>query len=145
MYSFILPRKPKSYNTLNTTKRRDYTQALQNALTRYHGTINPLKGNLYGLVYHFFHKDSGLDADNLSKPVWDCLKSILFDDDKQIKWRTAGSFYLQSHDITLIDFSGIPSLIITDLLEAIETEDHILYVECGRFDISMVKINLEVL
>lgn len=103
----------------------------------------PLTIELYGLIYHFYRRNIGIDADNLSKPVWDGLKGLLFKDDKQVKLRIAGSFDLSANDLTVLDFSGLPGAVINSLLEAIETEDHVLYVECGNFTTDMIRLNLE--
>ena len=105
----------------------------------------PVKTELYGLVYHFYRRDIGIDADNLSKPIWDSLKGVLFEDDKQVKMRIAGSFDLSTNDFTTIDLSGLSGSTITSLLDALqeETHEHILYVECGRFTADMIKLNLE--
>ena len=113
------------------------------ACTESYPECTPFKTDLYGLVYHFFRENIGIDADNLSKPVWDGLNGMLFDDDKQVKMRIAGSFDLTTNDLTILDFSGLPGTAITTLLEALETEDHVLYVECGSFTIDMIRLNLE--
>ncbi len=102
-----------------------------------------LSGDLYATIYYFFNKNLDLDTDNLSKPVWDCLNGILFNDDKQIKVRTAGSFDLTIGDYSVIDVSGLQGKMVVDLLEAFENEEHIVYVECGNFKPSMFKFNIE--
>ncbi|WP_338876519.1 RusA family crossover junction endodeoxyribonuclease [Spirosoma sp. SC4-14] len=103
---------------------------------------SPLSTDLYGLVYHFFRRDIGIDADNLSKPVWDTLKGLLFDDDSQVKMRIAGSFDLLVNDLAVLDFSGLPGGIINTLLEVLETEEHVLYAECGNFTTDTIRLNL---
>ena len=82
-----------------------------------------------------------LDTDNISKPVWDCLKGFLFDDDQQIKIRTAGSFDLANNDYNVLDFSGLDGAMVVDLLDAFDNEDHVIYIECGLFKNSMLTFN----
>ncbi|RYC69325.1 RusA family crossover junction endodeoxyribonuclease [Spirosoma sordidisoli] len=99
--------------------------------------------DLYGLVYHFYQTDIGIDADNLSKPIWDCLRGILFDDDKRVKMRIAGSLNVGGSDLTVINSSGLSGELTASLLDALDTEEHILYVECGTFTADMIQLNLE--
>ncbi|GAB4045083.1 RusA family crossover junction endodeoxyribonuclease [Spirosoma litoris] len=140
MYSFIVNAQPKSYNS---RKPQNYQRLIVSAFKENYPAHAPLEIELYGLIYHFFRRDIGIDADNLSKPIWDSLKGVVFDDDKQIKMRIAGSFDLTANDFTVIDFSGLPGKDIGLLLEAIETEEHVLYVECGSFTMDMIRLNLE--
>lgn len=143
MYCFIVSIKPKSYNSKDKRKALEYQDRMKAAFMDTYPAHTPLTEELYGLIYHFFRSSIGIDADNLSKPVWDSLRGVLFDDDKQVKLRIAGSFDLTANDLTVLDFSGLPGLTITSLLEAIETEEHVLYVECGRFTTDIIRLNLE--
>lgn len=140
MYSFVVCNRPKSYNS---KKSRDYEQRLTTAFRKGYPLHQSVQTELYGLIYHFYKRDIGIDADNLSKPVWDCLKGVLFDDDKQVKMRIAGSFDLLTNDFSVLDLSGLSQHMAESLLKAIETEDHILYVECGTFTVDIVRLNLE--
>lgn len=141
MYSFVVCSRPKSYNSKK--KSQDYGQRLITAFREGYPLHQSVETELYGLVYHFYRRDINIDADNLSKPVWDYLKGVLFVDDKQVKMRIAGSFSLITNDFSVLDFSGLSQHKAEFLLEAIETEDHILYVECGTFTVDIVRLNLE--
>ncbi len=143
MHNFILKSRPLSYNSCSGTKKTNYKNALQTSFRAYNPTHTLINNDLYATVYYFFNKNLNLDADNLSKPVWDCLTGFVFADDKQIKIRTAGSFDLTNGDYNVIDFSGLKGSLVTDLLDAFDNEDHIVYVECGRYNPSMFKFNLE--
>ena len=87
--------------------------------------------------------DVKVDADNLSKPVWDSLKGVLFTDDSQIRMRVAGSFDITKPDFNVLGIAGLEGELAIDLAAAAEKEDHIIYVECGKFDLSMVRIKME--
>lgn len=143
MHNFILKNRPLSYNSCRGTKKTNYKTALTDSFTIYNPSHSILNGDLYATIYYFFNKNLDLDADNLSKPVWDCLNGFLYKDDKQIKIRTAGSFDLTTGDYNVIDLTGLKGNLIVDLLEAFENEDHIVYVECGNFKPSMFKFNIE--
>ena len=71
------------------------------------------------------------------------MKGFLFHDDHQIKIRTAGSFDLKTGDFNVISFSGLKGQFVIDLLDAFDNEDHIVYIECGKFNPSMLKFNIE--
>ncbi|MBO0936192.1 RusA family crossover junction endodeoxyribonuclease [Fibrella sp. HMF5335] len=146
MYSFILNTKPKSYNSWAKASGSGirYKDALTNALMSFHPDCVSGEQDMYGLVYHFYKKQEGLDADNLSKPIWDCLRGVLYTDDSQVKLRLAGSFNLLDpvYDYQALDFTGISGDIVSALLNAFETEQHILYVECGTFSADLIRLNL---
>ena len=100
-----------------------------------------LSGAFIQPIIHY-KKDLDLDADNLSKPIWDGLVNFLYSDDSQIKLRIAGSFDISKTDFNILDMSGLSGNILTELFDAFDTEDHILYIECGDFHHSMIKFNI---
>jgi hypothetical protein len=102
-----------------------------------------LSGDLYGAVYYFFKEDKKNDADNLSKPIWDCLNNVVYKDDKQIKLRIAGVFDLNKNDLNQINFSKIPRKVIRQFLDSIENHDHFFYVECGLMNFNLYQFNIE--
>ena len=68
---------PFSYNSTDAKKRDKYVQLIRNTFDKeYKGKVPKLgKGNeLYGQVYFFTSEGTDLDADNISKPVWDALE-----------------------------------------------------------------------
>lgn len=145
MNSFIIKRQPYTFNSwkgASTAKKNSYKSIIRNAFRLFNTDII-LTEELYGTVYHFFNKNVNIDADNLSKPLWDCLTGFLFNDDGQVKIRIAGSFDLSKNDFNVLNFSGLSGEIITELLEAFDTEDHIVYIECGLLNYSMFKFNIE--
>jgi Holliday junction resolvase RusA-like endonuclease len=148
MLSFIIKRQPKAYQGSKTfkskTSRTNYETDLEVSLKKFNPVHNSYANQeLYGLVYYFFTVNTGTDADNISKPIWDCLKGKLFSDDKQVKLRTAGSFDLTKNDFKILDFSGVKGEVIAELLDAFDNEEHIVYIECGLLDMKMYKFNLE--
>jgi len=145
MHSFILKRQPKSFNSwrhASAAKKASYKTAIENSFRQFHPTHTTLTEDLYGTLYYFFKRDLDSDADNLSKPLWDCLTGFLFGDDKQVKLRIAGCFDLSKNDFNILDFTGIPGTVVAELLDAFDTEEHIVYVECGTLKYSMFKFNL---
>src|SRR3954469_11070503 len=86
MKNFVFKQQPKAYQGSKTfksnTAKTNYTSELENAIKQFNNIDDLMTEELYGIVYYFHKKKTGTDADNISKPIWDCLKGILFDDDK---------------------------------------------------------------
>lgn len=146
MYSFVFKRQPKSYNKRrfkSESAKNNYLTELKESINQFNPIVTPFADDLYGLIYYFHRRDTGTDADNISKPLWDILKGILFNDDQQVKLRIAGSIDISSGDFSIINFSKLRGEIIAELIEAFETKDHIVYVECGLLKKPMYKFNLE--
>jgi hypothetical protein len=107
-----------------------------------------LEGNLYGVVY-FFHNVEGQnmpEADNISKPLWDALNKIVYQDDRNIILRIAGVFNLNIEPIDVIDLSQMPDLVLDDFSEMIEEnerEQRIIYVEIGKLNYNLFKFGYE--
>ena len=145
MQCFLLFRQPKAFNgwkKLNS-KGQAYRRDIRAAYSRYYGTPTALPGDLYGVVYYFYNKDTGTDADNISKPVWDCLTDFLYQDDKQVKLRVAACYDLTKNQLADLDVTGLPSDILPELLEALDQEPYVIYIECGTFNKNMMRFNLE--
>ncbi len=146
MYNFIVRRQPKSFNSWRNatySSKESYKADIKTSFMQFHLEHKYLNEDLYGILYYFFKRDVKVDADNLSKPLWDCLAGFLFEDDKQVKIRTAGTFDLSKNDFNILDFSGLSGEIVIELLDAFEREEHIIYVECGYLNTSMFKFNIE--
>ncbi len=94
MNSFLITCKPKSYNhwKKNHPTGQAYLTTVTNAFLTKYANHQLLTDDLYGLVYYFFKDDRSHDADNISKPLWDCLVNVVYSDDVQIKLRIAGVF-----------------------------------------------------
>jgi hypothetical protein len=121
----------------------NYKRAIEDAFQKFNQISEPLTNDLYGVLYHFFKKNRQIDADNLSKPIWDCLTGFLYVDDSQVKLRIAGSFDLSEIEYDVLNFVDLPEPIVDELLEAFKNHDHIVYIECGLLKYSMFKFNFE--
>lgn len=148
MKNFVFKRQPKAYQGSKTFKsssaKSSYSDELEKSIRQFNNIDGLPTEDLYGVVYYFHKKKTGTDADNISKPIWDCLKGILFDDDKRIKLRIAGIIDISKDDfdLTIFDFSNVREEIITELMEAFETIEHFAYIECGLLNNAMYKFNL---
>lgn len=145
VHSFILKKQPKSHNKWkrSSPKGQSYLAYVRAMFDEFYETVTKKSGDLYGIAYYFHKINTGTDADNISKPIWDCLSDFLFEDDKQIKLRLAGCFDLAEKDFEVLDVSGVPGNVVAELVQAIQDEEHIVYVECGRLTDSLYKFNLQ--
>ncbi len=147
MYNCIVTIRPASYNSWrkkSLTSKANYKTKLVKAFEASQEIINPLNGNLYGVVYYFHRiaqRTQYPDADNLSKPIWDCLKGTIYEDDQQVKFRIVSCFDLDREDIKLLNFKKLPIDFLDELIEALENNDHILYIECGDLQYNMYQFN----
>ena len=140
MYAFLSKLRPRS---VNAKKSEEYQQGLARDFRSYHAGEIKIDGNLYGVTYYFHKGKTELDADNLSKPIWDALESRAYADDKLIKFRASGVFDLRSEPIEVLDLSNVPDYLFDDFLDLIKKEEHILYVEFGKLDHSLFRFKYE--
>lgn len=135
---------PFSYNSVDAKKKSKYIQLIQDTFSKeYHGKVPKYRkgAELYGQVFFFTSEGTDLDADNISKPVWDALKGVVYEDDKQIVMRTSTIVYKSKHN--LISLNGECER-AADLLQAIQKKVvKCIYIECGYFKESMVEVEKE--
>ena len=100
----------------------------------------PPDKELYARVYFFTSDGVNVDCDNISKPIWDAVNKLVYDDDRKIIMRTASVIDVNIHQLA-IDASTIDSDVAADLMQGL-TEDDVrcLYIECGEFNESMISI-----
>lgn len=101
MKAFLLKRKPKSVQSKTKSKYQEY---LREAYNEYCDSDAFEEFPLYGKVYYFHRENTRLDADNLSKPVWDALEGLAYEDDSVIKLRHAGIIDLRKRTWNCLTF-----------------------------------------
>jgi hypothetical protein len=109
---------------------------------RYNESAALVSEQLYGLVYYLHAKPTDLDADNLSKPIWDALEGLVYEDDKIIRHRRSGVIDLRTKDLRAFDLSALPDNVASALMSAVGSEEHILYVEYGSLRDDMFAFGL---
>lgn len=97
----------------------------------------------YGVVYYFTRRYTQLDADNISKAVWDALKSVVYDDDRVVRLRIAGIVDLRSPDMMGFDLTKMPGKVAEKLLAMVGQVDHLLYIEVGALRAEMFRFALD--
>lgn len=139
VYRLILKRRPYSYNKSSEIKKSGFRESVKKG----YPNLAPMDGDLYGKVYWFCNvspSDQGKqsDADNISKPIWDCLKGLAFHDDQQVKLRIAGRID-GPEGIERLDFTNLGIRYQMELISAILSENHVLYIEYGLVEPSMFR------
>lgn len=135
---------PVSYNSSDSKKRERYKGTIVEAFSRnYNGKVPKFRKGieLYGQVYFFTSDGTDLDADNISKPVWDALIGTIYEDDKQIVQRTSTVIYTKKHNLIQINGNSNTSAELLQILTGNNVK--CIYVECGYFKETMIKIEKE--
>ena len=135
---------PVSYNSSDSKKRERYKGTIVEAFSRnYNGKVPKFRKGieLYGQVYFFTSDGTDLDADNISKPVWDALIGTIYEDDKQIVQRTSTVIYTKKHNLIQINGNSDTSAELLQILTGINVK--CIYVECGYFKETMIEIEKE--
>lgn len=132
---------PLSYNSRHKTL---YQNQIRSAfLRKYRGSVPtfPPSEELYARVYFFTSDGVNVDCDNISKPIWDAVNGLVYVDDRKIVMRTAAVIDVNIHPFNIIDTSSIESAVAADLMSELASSDvKCLYIECGQFQESMIKI-----
>jgi hypothetical protein len=139
MLAFVHLARPKS----GQKRRRDrYKQGLKEAFKTAYPDHSPFEAPCYGIVYYFHSAGVDIDADNLSKPVWDALKHAAYGDDAIIRFRQVGILDMNDADFAELDLTGIPDFAADSVSQAIGQARHILYIEIGRLHPGLFKFAL---
>ncbi|MBS1514131.1 MAG: RusA family crossover junction endodeoxyribonuclease [Bacteroidetes bacterium] len=150
MNCFTFISQPLSYNGWKKTSQEgiNYIDLIRTSYTKYNPELIRQTEELYGIIYYFHKRKTGTDADNISKPIWDCLTGYTYKDDRIIKMRIAGCFAIKDDSFQELDITNIPKEVSFDLINAIASEDrdnlHVVYVEFGLLKKDFYKFCLEV-
>jgi Holliday junction resolvase RusA-like endonuclease len=140
MFAFVSTCKPRS---VQAKRSESYKSGLVADCRHRFPNPEKLTGALYGIVYYFHRVPTELDADNLSKPIWDSLEGLLYNDDKIIKLRYSGVYDLRSSAIEVLDITKIPEFVIDEFVECVSSASHLLYIELGKLDYKMYQFGCE--
>lgn len=132
---------PLSYNSKN---KAAYQNLIRSAfLRKFKGSVPTFPPNeeLYARVYFFTSDGVNVDCDNISKPIWDAVNNLVYVDDRKIVMRTAAVIDVNLHSMRIIEASSMDSSVAADLMQGLaDTDVKCLYIECGPFKESMIKI-----
>ena len=141
MHAFLcVDRKPV---TIQAHSHLNFENDIKAALRRYWPKVELSNGIFYGVVYYFHKVPNQIDADNLSKPIFEALKAELYADDKFIRIVRSGVFDLRTNSVDVLDLTHMPANVFTDFITALDKSDHILYIEVGNLDYGMFEFGHE--
>ncbi len=83
-FEFVIDGPPVSQQTRRREKRRNWIDEVQNAAKRYWPTDELPSSSLIMVKITYFYEDISVDVDNMSKPILDALKGLVFVDDDQV-------------------------------------------------------------
>lgn len=141
MYAFLyVNRQPV---TKRAASHPQYEADVRAAFRHYWPLVTVQKEELYGIVYYFHRVPNQIDADNLCKPVFDALENELYANDKSVRLVRSGIFDLTANDIQVLNLTNVPDNVFPDFLKALNTSDHILYIEIGNLNYGMFAFDCE--
>ncbi|MHB1682103.1 MAG: RusA family crossover junction endodeoxyribonuclease [Bacilli bacterium] len=138
--AFLLAEAPRSFNA---KKKERYYQAIQNAYNSYVGALRSSINGFYIRIYYFSAFPLNIDADNISKPIVDALRTVAYTDDNEVVYRICAKIDLRMHKYDDIDVNGVPSDVAEPFVDAISSEEHLLYIEIGPFEPDMIQFGRE--
>lgn len=130
MICFLCEFKPRS---VQAKHKQAYKDAIVASYQKYYpqGT-GLIDHDLYAVSYYFYKNRLQIDADNLSKPIWDALQTTIYRDDKVIKLRFSGVYDIgKLGNAESLDVTKMPMNVYSDFLNLIDSSEHIIYVELG--------------
>lgn len=105
---------------------------------------------LYFLMTYFSMGNSIRDLDNILKYASDGFSGYVFPDDSQVCLYISQGVEIKSNSITDIPIDGLPDDALSELLSFIigsssssANNQSRTYIECGKFNKSMIKYNME--
>jgi Holliday junction resolvase RusA-like endonuclease len=129
IFAMALPKRPASAQKRG--KKQRYQQEIRDAaISETGGAKLPLfNGELYVRITYFHAKKTGLDVDNIPKPILDALIGIVYDNDSQISQCLLTK--VSQKDYSLEEKSFLPE--VYEYLDNLLAQDHehVLYIEVG--------------
>jgi Holliday junction resolvase RusA-like endonuclease len=155
MYTLAIPNQiPLSQNRRHyptnipgVTRMDNYRTILSTAFNARYPAHVPLTNLLYGKVFWIHRVGDGSferrDADNFSKPLWDALNALVYNDDRQIRLRQTAKLQHGENNSLTVNVDDMEDVIYEDFLnfhlDAANTDNNWLYIELGEFNYSHVK------
>jgi len=140
MVYFVCNRKPLS---IQSKHKAAFQNAIISDFSKYMTLYPdlPLHNNLYTKVVYIYSKATDIDVDNMSKPLVDAFRNIIYPDDNIISHRICSKILLSEYSTIELNLDSLPEVVILELDRLLESgAEHILYFEVGQFNPNMVQI-----
>jgi hypothetical protein len=145
LIALVIPERPLSYNASRDADRRAaYRSRLRAAWPRAGAVGGRIAPPCYGLAYHLHRQEVEGDADNISKPVWDALRGLAYDDDAAVLLRVAAKIRIDRGLPSGLVVGRIPPEALRRLtvLAGKPSHAHLLYIELGALAETMIPFGL---
>ncbi|MBK8502160.1 MAG: RusA family crossover junction endodeoxyribonuclease [Saprospiraceae bacterium] len=98
---------------------------------------------LCGKVFYIHRVKHGFDADNISKPLWDSLEGVAYENDRQIRYLETLKIHDSTPDVFEIDITEIDLVDLAAIYDFIDNigndQERILYVSVSDHQNSSVR------
>jgi len=142
MVCFVSDQKPLSVQSKNKMRSGGYRQRLIQEFYNQRASFPdlPITETIYSKVIYVHSKASTLDVDNMSKPIIDAFKGIIYADDYMINHRICSKIKFDDFEAYEFQLDLLPIEIVEKLDRLIsEKSPHIVYFEVGLFSPDMVR------
>ena len=143
MFQLVYRTRPVSQNN-RRGKIPAYRFRLDRAFNLKYPNLNMFgqNENLYGIVYYLANFPTRRDSDNLSKPLWDALQGVLYENDNKIRLRIAGILTRDEYDNYAIDPGWNYNIIYTVEWFFRSRFRELIYIEVDTVDLPYYKFVL---
>lgn len=119
-FEFVIDGPPVSQQARRRSRVKEWTQQVQSVVERRWETEPPFVGEVM-VTITYLYEGASLDVDNISKPILDALKGLVYSDDTQVSDLLCRKRDLKG-DLRIQD----PSLLLLKTLEHSEQFLHII-------------------
>lgn len=138
--AFVHKGTPRSVNAVHG---QFYVDAIRESFSFVYPHADPNSTDaLYGIVYFFSARQLAIDADNLSKPIWDALRGLVFDDDRRVELRYAGVISANRTTRQDIRLNHVPGHAADMIIELLGGRENFIYIEIGKLNQNMYQFGL---
>jgi len=140
---FVTNMRPRSIQAEGVQKyKTNLIEEFKNQGISFHGS--PFSSALYSKIIYIHLARADIDVDNMSKPLVDAFKGILYVDDIVINHRVCSKISYNDFIEYEMNLTSLPTQVIERFDKYLEEKsEHILYFEIGHFSKSMVYIGGE--
>lgn len=140
---FVTNSKPASYNSANKTKYEGQLRSeFDDKYSSCYSGLPTSETNLKARIIYIHRLLSNIpDVDNLSKPIIDAFRSVIYKDDCLFAQRTANIIRYNDFDLTMVDATDLPQPVLDDFVDFVnKKEQHIVFFGVGNMNLSDIKI-----
>lgn len=143
---FVYDKQPLSHNHLKLTEYKTeiancFTRNFSSVYTNYHfdSSVDLQTEILYMVRAKRINKVT--DIDNVSKPIIDAFKGIIYDDDGQVVRRIATRYWIESYGLPIFDVTSMPFAVSKAIQKAIDNGiQHVVVVKIKEADLKSSEV-----